>query len=74
MNTTEKLISAIMTAVPYSKQITDWDTSGVNSVRFTWRGDRFRVDSQGGVEQVFDGLLGANNISILLEKLIKNDL
>lgn len=70
----ENLIEAIVRAVPYPNQITDWDLSGYLAVRFTWRGIRFRVSLEGYVEEI-QGVFGVgNNISILMEKLIQHEL
>jgi len=69
----ESLVEIITGALPYPEQIGKWDwTSETDAVRFTWRGNKFRVGmSHLSVEEVGNGVLIGSDISILLEKLIK---
>jgi len=72
--TNEQLVEIVTKALPYSQHISDWDFSfdNNNSIRFTWRSDRFRVSSEGlSVEECRDGMLASSNLSILLETLLK---
>lgn len=67
----ESLVEIITKAMPYSNQIEQWDFSEDCAVRFFWRGNKFRVSNNLGVETVGNGVLIGSDISILLEKLIK---
>ncbi len=67
----ETLVELVNKAMPYSNQIGQWDFSENDAVRFVWRGNKFRVSQNLGVETVGNGVLIGSDISILLEKLIK---
>ena len=67
----ETLVELVNKAMPYSNQIEQWDFSEDSAVRFIWRGNKFRVCQNLGVETVGNGVLIGSDISILLEKLIK---
>ena len=69
--TKEQLVECIVKAFPYPNQITDFDLSRDDSVRFTWRSDRFRASLSGMVEEVRDPMLHGSNLAILAEQLIK---
>lgn len=72
--TKDELVSLIKAAIPYPDQITDWDVSREeDAVRFTWRGDRFRVTLRGvGVDQCDPpGFLKGSNLATLLGRLLK---
>jgi hypothetical protein len=69
--TSAELVERITQRFPYPAQIKDWDLSRDNSVRFTWRGDRFRVSDKLFVEEVGDGILSGGNLSILARALLK---
>jgi len=71
----EELLELVITSLPYPEQIKDIDVSEPDAIRFTWRGDRFRVSNTTHVEQVDRGCLCGSNIAILLRRLIdKTDL
>ena len=72
-STQSDLIVLLLKALPYPQHITGIDLREPNVVRFTWRGDTFRVNVHGGhfhAEQVQGGLLAGNNIAILLTALL----
>jgi hypothetical protein len=68
-----QLIEAILLAVPYPQQTTEWDiASEEGAIRFSWRGDRFRVSLNGLlVETVRGGILAGDNPAILMESLVR---
>jgi hypothetical protein len=67
-----ELIEAIMRAVPYPQHINAIDLdSEADAIRFTWRGDRFRVSTTLFVETSDGHFLNGGNLSILMEQLIK---
>lgn len=67
----EHLIEIINKALPYANQIEKWDLTEERAIRFSWRGNKFRVSFNLGVEEVGNGVLIGSDICILLEKLIK---
>lgn len=68
----ERILEAVVSAMPYPSQIKDWDfSSESNAVRFTWRSSRFRVTETLGVEQVTAGMLCGSDIALLVEALLK---
>lgn len=68
----DRLVTLIFSALPYSNQIQNLDTQAEeNAVRFTWRGDDFRVSTGIHVDQIVDSMLHGNNISIIMEKLLE---
>lgn len=71
--TKEQLIMAINHSLPYPSQITNLRFSDeTKAVRFTWRKDNhFRIDLDGKVWEVGDGILIGSDMSILLEELIR---
>ena len=69
--TNEEILERVIQRVPYSNQITDLSLSEKAAIRFTWRGDRFRV-TKTSVEQVSEGSLLGSNVAILLEELLRN--
>jgi len=66
-----ELLQAIIKSIPYPSQISEIDLDLENQLRFTWRGDRFRVGLSGSVEQVEGVMLSGSNITIVLEELLK---
>ena len=71
--TVDEAIEIVNKALPYSEQATAWDTrSEETAIRFTWRGDRFRVAFPSlSVEQCERSMLSGTNIAIILESLLK---
>lgn len=68
----EQILEKVISIIPYPNQITDVDlTTSYNAIRFTWRGDRFRVSENLNVEQVDRGLLMGTNAALLLSTLLK---
>lgn len=72
-NTKEELFMAINKCLPYPEQISDLDFSTENdAIILTWRkSNKFRVSTNGHVEEVGDGVLIVSNISIMFRELIK---
>lgn len=73
METKEQAIEIITKALPYPEHITDWDfSSSEDSVRFTWRGNRFRVDLEyERAEEVKGIMLEGGDLAICVSELIK---
>lgn len=72
-----KIIEKVYSKMPYSDQIEDLNISEVNAIRFTWRGDRFRVDEYFHVNQITGSeanglMLTGSNMAIILQKLLKS--
>ena len=72
-NTKEELLMAIYKCLPYPEQISDLDFSTDNdAIRLTWRKkNKFRISTNGHVEEVSDGILIVSDISIMFRELIK---
>ena len=69
--TKSQLMEAVLRTVPYPSQICDIDfASDEDAIRFTWRGNRFRV-TEGLCETSENGFLHGSDIAILLESLVK---
>ena len=69
-----ELVELIISKLPYSNQIRDWDlTTEERAIRFTWRRERFRVYETGDVEfvNIETSCLEGNNLSILMTGLLK---
>lgn len=71
--TKEELLTAVLKSLPYSDQITDLDFSTEETaIRLIWRkSNKFRIDINGGVEEVGNGVLIGSDISILFRELLK---
>ena len=67
----EKIINKIIKALPYAGQIKGIDLSEANAVRFQWRSDTYRVNSNLFVEECRDSCLVGSSKAILMEALIK---
>lgn len=67
-STTDQIILAL-TRIPYAEQISAVKVEPCE-VRFTWRGDRFRVSSGGKVETVEGSFLVSGNLAILMERIL----
>ena len=72
-NTKEELFICINKCLPYPDQISDLDFSTEkDAVILTWRKtNKFRITTNGHVEEVVDGVLIGSNISIMFRELIK---
>ncbi len=72
VKTKDQLIELINYSLPYSNQITQWDVSSENdAVRFSWRGNRFRVAIGIDVDEVRRGCLAGSDIAIVIRQLLK---
>ena len=70
--TNDALTEIVMTGLPYPSQISALDTrSEPNAIRFTWRGERFRVSHSLMVETVERGCLVGSDIGIVMEALFQ---
>jgi hypothetical protein len=73
--TKDRLIDAVFSAFPNANQIRDFDTiTEPTAIRFTWRGNKFRVDTSGFTESVGNGVLISDDIASLAGVLIKKEL
>jgi len=68
-----RTLELLLKAIPYPDHITRLDiTTHKDAIQFTWRNDNtFRLYTNLEVEEVEDGFLTINNISILLRNMIK---
>jgi hypothetical protein len=67
-----KIVETIYSAMPYASQIRDLNLDlESTAVRFTWRGDTFRVGGNFSVEQCEDGMLKGSSIAIIIGQLLK---
>ena len=71
MTTHSKILEAILKAISYPTNLTDFDFSHPDSIRFMYSNRRFRVDKTGFVEEAKDGMLASNEHTEILEELIK---
>ena len=71
--TQAELIKHIKSKLPYPGQAHTWDLRTENEVRFTWRGERFRVTTKCYVNTVRDIFVEGSNIAIILERLLGGD-
>ena len=71
--TKDGLLEVVTVAVPYSSQLRAWNTqSEEDAVRFTWRGNRYRVSLPSLMVDECDGrMLSGSDIAILMEALLK---
>ena len=74
MISNEKIIEAVLRSIPYPDQMRDFDLSNECSVRFTWRGSRFRVSDTGYAEESSNHCLSGSNASILLTALVQGSM
>jgi len=62
-----QIIELLINALPYPNQIKDIDLiSEKDSVRFTWRSARYRVNTNVFVEEVKGGCLASSDAAILI--------
>lgn len=72
MKTKEQIVELVIKAMPYPEQITSWSfTESNDSVLFTWRGQRFKVNNNLFVVEIEKDCGVGSNTAILLERLIK---
>lgn len=67
----DNVVELIYATIPYADQITNLNTAEDNAIRFTWRGDNFRVTLDLHVTEIDGSAVTSNNISILLECLLR---
>jgi len=67
-----KIIEVLINALPYPNQIKDIDLiSEKDSVRFTWRSARYRVNTDLFVEEVKGGCLAGSDAAILIRRCLE---
>lgn len=67
-----KLIEQVYSRVPYSAQIKNLDAaSEQDAIRFDWRGERYRVEASGHVQECQNGFLAGTDRAILMQALIQ---
>lgn len=64
-----KIIGLLIRSIPYPDQMRNFDIAS-NYVEFTWRGTRFRVNENYGVDEVGDGVLIGSDLAILIRACI----
>lgn len=73
--TKEKLLEYVNRGFPHSEQITDWDISLADQLRFTWRSQRFCVSLDSLTCETIEGNLAAvSDLAILAERAIKDQM
>jgi len=66
-----EIFELVLSCLPYATQMHDIDLGRDNEIRFTWRGDRFKVSESLHVEECKDGMLMGSTASLLLGELLK---
>lgn len=67
-----KLVNLVLQAIPYPHQVRDIDTtSEQTAIRFTWRGNRFRVSETLNTEEVADSFLHGSDLAILMGGILQ---
>lgn len=67
-----EILNVVLVAIPYAHLMSDIDMhNSSDSLRFTWRGTRYRVSEHFGVDEVGDGVLIGSDKAILMERLLK---
>jgi hypothetical protein len=73
--TKDQLVQVVIKVLPYAEQMRDLDLfREMEAIRFTWRGDRFRVSLSGFTETVDNGMLVGGNRAILMQALVQRGL
>jgi len=70
----EEILTALLQTIPYPEQLNHFDFSESDAIRFSWRGDRFRLNISGNAEKVNDIFLEGSNDAILLGTLVSRQL
>jgi len=68
-----KILNTLRKCLPYSDQMFGVDLFEDGSIRFDWRGRRYRISRNYGVEQVGDGILISSNKAMLIQALLENE-
>lgn len=69
--TNDELLTLVIGCIAYANHIAGINTSNDNEIRFTWRGDRFRVSKDLEVSSVEGNILSGGNKSILLRAILQ---
>lgn len=70
--TKEKLLEVVIRALPHAEQIRDFDlASEPKAIRFTWRGDRLRVDLDFHTSTVKGHLVTMDSLAIVTQALLQ---
>ena len=68
----DNVVELVYATIPYAEQITDLNTEeDDDAIRFTWRGDRFKVSVDLCVHEIEGSMISSNNASTLLKALLK---
>lgn len=68
-------ITCLIQAIPLPEQIKNIDLSYAPAIYFTWRSYRYKVELQTGSVDMVDGsMLVGNDCSILIRKLLNQEL
>jgi len=68
--TTDEIFEIVVKSIPYPQHMSDIETHE-DHIRFTWRGDRFRVSKSLHVEEVTKGCLSGSNLAIFLRSILE---
>jgi hypothetical protein len=66
-----EILDTVLKAVPHPHLLSSIDFGSDDVVRFTWRGTRYRVDSNFSCDEVGDGVLIGSDLAILMERTLK---
>lgn len=65
------LIELLIAALPYPEQIKNIDLEQKTQVRFDWRGNRYRVTTDLGVDEVHGRTLHGTDGAMLMRELLR---
>lgn len=72
IDTQAKGVELLYRSLPYPEQIKNIDFSKTSSIRFTWRGERYKFDLEYcTIELVKNGMLLGDNASLLMTQCIE---
>lgn len=69
--TTTEVLELVLRAIPFPEQIREIGALDDEGLRFTWRGNRFRVTTALMVEEAKDGMLCGSDLAILLQAVLE---
>lgn len=67
-----QILEKVIKTIPYPDQIENIDLNNQGSIRFDWRGIRFRVSDSFMVEEVNGGMLSGSVSAILFQHLLRD--
>ena len=65
----DEILTTIVQRIPYPNQMKDI-VVGDRDVRFTWRGTRYSVNANRGIDEVGDGVLIGSDSAILMRAVV----